>query len=107
MSLWWDGHPYGGTVTSRAISGAGTVLAEGTGIAGAGTSPAVPGPCSILVSECPSKEELFGSTPTAPAMQPQLSLPFPRRWGLIFPGLHQPWLWWAKGSKPPRLVAPQ
>ena len=115
VSPWWDGPLPRGAVTSRAMSGAGTVLAAGIGVGaapcrphagGAGMSPAVPGPCFILVSECPSNEP-FGSAPMAPAMQPQLSLLFPFPWGrgLSSPGGHWPWPQWAKGSETPSVGA--
>lgn len=78
--LWWDGLLHQGTVSSRGMSGAGTVLVVGmdTGCqshtGGADLLPAIPDPCFILVSECSSKEPSV-----ALAMQPQVSLPFP--WG--------------------------
>ena len=80
----WDGSLHWDAVTSRARSGAGTVLAAGTGVGaaqchphtgGAGVSPAVPGPCFTLVPEVPPRS-LSGALPWP---RPQLSLPFP--WG--------------------------
>ena len=106
----------GGAVTSEATRVLVTALARGEGngatrclvpTLGGGwhvPSCSIPGPCFIHVSECPSNEP-FGSAPMAPAMQPQLSLPFPWGRGLSSPGGHWPWPQWAKGSETPSLGA--